>query len=237
MRPNDPNLAILVLVAEALGDLREEMVFVGGCAAGLLLTDPAASEIRATKDVDAIVEAASLGQFYKMEQRLPACGFVRDEESGVICRWKHRSSGVLFDMMPVDPSVLGFSNPWYPEAVRTAQRVTLRSGLDIRLVAAPAFVASKLEAFVTRGKSDYLSSHDLEDVLIVVDGRPSLVAEMAAAAPDLRAAVQGHFRALLADPNFDDVLPGLVDDGGSPSNGRAEIVLDRLREIVGGADA
>lgn len=231
MRPNDPNLAILVLVAEALGDLREEMVFVGGCAAGLLLTDPAASEIRATKDVDAIVEAASLGQFYKMEQRLPACGFVRDEESGVICRWKHRSSGVLFDMMPVDPSVLGFSNPWYPEAVRTAQRASLRNGLDIRMVAAPAFVASKLEAFVTRGKSDYLSSHDLEDVLIVVDGRPGLPAEMALAAPDLRSAVRDRLLPLINDEDFASALEGLIDPG-SPSEGRWEIVLDRLREMT-----
>lgn len=231
MRPNDPNLAILVLVAEALGDLREEMVFVGGCAAGLLLTDPAASEIRATKDVDAIVEAASLGQYYKMGDRLPACGFVRDEESSVICRWKHRSSGVLFDMMPVDPSVLGFSNPWYPEAVRTAQRVSLRSGLDIRLVAAPAFVASKLEAFVTRGKSDYLSSHDLEDVLIVVDGRPTLPAEMALATPDLRSAVRERLLPLINDEDFVSTLEGLIDPG-SPSEGRWEIVLDRLREMT-----
>lgn len=86
MRPNDPNLPILTLIAEALGDLREDMVFVGGCAAGLLLTDPAAEFIRATKDVDAIVGAVSLGEYYRIEARLPERGFVRDEESDVICK-------------------------------------------------------------------------------------------------------------------------------------------------------
>lgn len=231
MSPDDPNLPYLIQVAEALGDLREEMVFVGGCAAGLLITDPAASSIRATKDVDAIVETATWVEYAKLERALPARGFERDPDSNVICRWRHRGSGVLFDMMPVDPKVLGFSNPWYPEAVRTAIAVELRSGLSIRLVSAPAFVATKLEAFVDRGKGDYLSSHDLEDVLIVMDGRPTLPAEMAEAAPALRAAVRDRLLPLMTDANFAYALEGLLDSD-SPPEGRAEIVLGRLREMA-----
>ena len=39
MNANDPNVALLEIVAEYLGDdLREEMVFVGGAVAGLLIT-------------------------------------------------------------------------------------------------------------------------------------------------------------------------------------------------------
>lgn len=63
MRPDDPNCEYLLLIADALGDLRNNLVFVGGCTAGLLLTDSAVEGIRATKDVDAIVEAASLRQY------------------------------------------------------------------------------------------------------------------------------------------------------------------------------
>lgn len=48
MRADDPNLPILIVIVQALGDLKDEMVFVGGCAAGLLLTDPAVDHIRAT---------------------------------------------------------------------------------------------------------------------------------------------------------------------------------------------
>ena len=65
--------------------------FVGGCTAGLLLTDSAVEGIRPTKDVDAIVEAATLRQYYELESRLPALGFVRDADSEVICRWRHVS--------------------------------------------------------------------------------------------------------------------------------------------------
>lgn len=55
-RAQNPNLAILEAAVQRLGALAEEMVFLGGCATGLLLTDAAAPPIRATKDVDAIVD-------------------------------------------------------------------------------------------------------------------------------------------------------------------------------------
>ena len=57
MRRDDPNREYLLVVADAIGDLCNQVVFVGGSVAGLLLTDPIADGIRATKDVDAVVEA------------------------------------------------------------------------------------------------------------------------------------------------------------------------------------
>ena len=109
-----------------------------------------------TKDVDAIVEAATLRQYYEIEARLPALGFVRDAESDVICRWRHAATGLLFDLMPIDPAILGFSNRWYPEAARTAIRERLTDRVEIRRIAAPAFIAAKLEAFVRRGRGGFL---------------------------------------------------------------------------------
>lgn len=35
-------------IAEALGELREQLVFVGGAVAGLLITDPLADSVRAS---------------------------------------------------------------------------------------------------------------------------------------------------------------------------------------------
>jgi hypothetical protein len=59
VRRDDPNREYLLVVADAIGDLCNEVVFVGGSVAGLLLTDPIADGIRATKDVDAVVEATN----------------------------------------------------------------------------------------------------------------------------------------------------------------------------------
>jgi dihydropteroate synthase len=66
-----PNIEILAKVANALGELRERMTFVGGCATGLLITDPGASPVRATHDVDAVVAVVSLAEF--ISARLRPC--------------------------------------------------------------------------------------------------------------------------------------------------------------------
>lgn len=228
MRADDPNLPTLRAVARALGDLCERVVFVGGSTAGLLLTDPAAESVRATMDVDAIVVADTLPQFQRIEGEVAARGFVRDMDSGVICRWRHRDSGAVFDLMPVDTRILGFSNRWYADAIRTAVPVTLDDGLQIRLVSAPAFVATKLEAFADRGRGDLLASHDLEDVLNVIDGRPELAQELDTAPAALRDAVRSAFSALLRHPDFENALPGLVADAN-----RVGILRERLRSMAG----
>jgi len=134
------------------------------------------------------------------------------------------------DVMPVDEKVLGFSNRWYEAAMRDATVVQLEAGLDIRLVSPVHFIATKLEAFEDRGRGDYLESHDLEDVLSVVDGRLELVAELAGADPSLRTYVAGVFSRLTADADFLNALPGLIIEGGPAM--RMPIVLSRLQAIA-----
>jgi hypothetical protein len=228
MRRDDPNLPTLRTIAQALGELREQVVFLGGAVAGLLVTDPLAEGVRATRDVDAVVQAGR-AQFQRVQRELARRGFHEDTDSGVICRWIHRDSGVVFDLMPENPDVLGFANRWYPYAVATAQRVALGGDLSIRLATAVAFVATKLEAFASRGRGDVLASHDLEDVLNIVDGREELVWELADASAEVRHAVAQAFAGLLARPGFLDVLPGLIAE---PE--RASIVAARLRAMATG---
>lgn len=223
----DPNLPQLLAIAEALGDLRNQVVFVGGSSAGLLLTDPLAESVRPTLDVDAVIQTDGLAHYYRIENQLERCGFVRDVAGGVVCRWQHRNSQVMFDLMPVDASILGFSNRWYGEAVATAQPYRLSNGLQIRLVSAPAFVATKLEAFADRGRGDFLASHDLEDVLNVIDGRPELPDELAHASLPMQQAITACFSRLLANSDFLNCLPGLLAD---PD--RADILIERLRHLA-----
>lgn len=96
MRVDDPNLPQLRQIAAALGDLREQVVFVGGAVAGLLVTDPLADPVRATRDVDAVVNA-SRAMFHRIEDAVAQRGFARNINSEVICRWVHKDSGMLSD--------------------------------------------------------------------------------------------------------------------------------------------
>lgn len=225
----DPNIELLIQIAEALGDLRERLVFVGGCATALLITDPAAAPVRATEDVDTIVAIVSKPEYHQLGEALHARGFSQPLEQGdPPFRWTF--AGMKLDVMPIEQAVLGFSNRWYESAMQTAVTVMLHEGLSIRLVTATCFVATKLVAFLGRGKADYLESHDLEDVLAVVDGRPALVDEFEHAEIELREYVAGVFARLLADEGFVNALPGMVIEG-SPAN-RSPVILQRLRAIA-----
>ncbi len=208
MNPNDPNVQMLDIVAERLGgELCSSLVFVGGAVAGLLITDPAQPAIRPTEDVDLLAQVIARTEYYALETALRARGFRQDLRAGApICRWTVAS--VTVDVMPTLPEVLGFSNRWYPLACETAWTARLPSGRAVQVISAPAFVATKLEAFAGRGHGDYLFSHDLGDIISVLDGRDSLLVELAQADPELRRSVAGEVARWLASRSFLDSLPG-----------------------------
>lgn len=198
------NLAMVAQVARHFGDLREQVVFLGGAVTALLLTDPAAPEVRATKDVDVIVEVGSPGAYYQLETRLRELGFRNEPE--VICRWSVEE--ILVDVMPTDTAILGFTNRWYAAAMKQACRIQIASESWIRLVTPEYFLATKLEAFEGRGRGDYLLSHDLEDIVTLLDGRPEIVAEVAAAEIGVRRYLQQKMREWLDNSRLLEALPG-----------------------------
>lgn len=231
LNPNDPNVAILEVVADRLGSaLRKQLVFVGGAVAGLLVTDAGLPAIRPTGDVDLIAQVLARSEYVVLEKLLRAQGFENDLRPGApICRWV--VDAVTVDVMPTLEDVLGFSNRWYPLAVDTAEEVELPSGLRIRVVTAPAFIATKLEAFAGRGGGDYLFSHDLGDVISIIDGRASLLAECREAPSDLRHYLAATMRQLLARRAFIDALPGHLP-GDMASQERLPDVESALAEIA-----
>ncbi|MEO5881268.1 MAG: nucleotidyl transferase AbiEii/AbiGii toxin family protein [Caldimonas sp.] len=230
MNSDDPNVAKVELVAQALGELREQLVFVGGCAVGLLLTDPAAAPPRVTYDVDLVAEVAALRGYHQLEREFSKRGFERDMAADApICRWRYQRLEI--DLMPTDPGVLGFANRWYPLAVAGAERVLLPSGTSIRLIGAAAFMATKFEAFADRGRDDLLGSHDAEDIVNLVDGRAELSAEVGRAPADLRAYLRERCSALLARPDFADALPGMIFPDDALAE-RVTTVTQRLNSIA-----
>jgi predicted nucleotidyltransferase len=226
---DEKNLAILTTVATALGSLRESLVFVGGCATGLLVTNVRAQPIRMTDDVDLVAQVVSQKDFHALERQFEALGFRHDmSPDAPICRWKLRD--VTVDLMPTDEGILGFHNRWYPLAVESALAVTLPDGLNIKLIAAPVFLGTKLEAFKGRGNGDYIASHDLEDIVTVIDGRKSLLDETAQSPLELRKYLASEFKQLVENRDFMDALPGqLLTDRGSQA--RLPSLINKLRQL------
>lgn len=219
--------AELDLAAELLGELTEEVVFLGGATIGVWITDPAAPPVRVTKDVDAIIEA-TYSQLEDFAARLRARGFRNDPD--LICRYVHRT-GVVLDVMPIEAEVLGFSNRWYPQAMAHGESIELASGRRIRVAGPVWLVATKMEAYLGRGGNDPLSSADFEDLVRLVDGRPSLADEVDEAPDELRGFLATTLRELSARKDFPEVVEGClpVEPG---SSARAAIVVDRWNRMT-----
>lgn len=229
-RAANPNLEIMEIAVARLGVLADELVFLGGCATGLLITDAVAPPIRATKDVDVIAKVTSLIEYHHLSKRLRELGFSEDQSSDApICRWQ--AGGIVLDVMPTHSEILGFGNEWYQPAFDAAVWRALPSGRKIRMISSPYFLATKLAAFDGRGQGDYMMSHDMEDIVAVLDGRPEIVEDVLSCEQKLRDYLQARLTALVEIDRFLEALPGHMP-GDAGSQARVPIIIQRLKAIA-----
>lgn len=74
-------------------------------------------------------------------------------------------------------------------------------------------------------------SHDLEDLVCVLDGRPELEDEIADSGEEIRGYVCNRVRDLMDDPLFIEALPGhLPGDAGSQA--RLPMLTEKLRRLA-----
>lgn len=219
---------MLAFVARKLGNLVDELVFVGGCTTPLLVTEAAVPGLRPTDDVDCIVDVISLNEYYDVEAKLREKGFKNVPE--VICRWHYED--ISLDVMPTDKNILSFGNRWYKSAIKNVTTHKIIYDLMIKVVAAPYFLGTKLEAFEGRGQNDFFASHDLEDIITVINGRAEIVDEIIQVDPALKNYLAQKFSGFLSKDNFYFSLPGHLADYRSLTNARVQIVLDRLTQIA-----
>jgi hypothetical protein len=181
----DHNYALIEFVAEGLGDeLLSEIAFVGGCTTAMLVTDDAVLEdIRFTDDVDLVIELAGIAAWERLTHRLAAKGFRITGEDEVNCRF--RFNDVIVDVMPSDEAVLGYANRWFVQGLACARKFVLPGGRTIRIFEPPYFLATKLEAFAGRGEGNPYHK-DVEDIVILIDGRPELQQEVLRSGVELR---------------------------------------------------
>lgn len=204
----DIPLAALKAVATRLDGLGLDYAFLGGAVVGLLLDKPEFTPVRATDDVDVVIEMVSRARYADVEAKLRALKFDHDMRPGAPrCRWVLENLTV--DIMPVGGGFLGLNTAWFPEALASASACSVPGG-SVRVVSPVGFVATKYVAFLDRGAGDYYASHDLEDLIAVVDGRAKFAEEVSTADPALRAYVSEAIAALLASSDFLEALPGHV---------------------------
>ncbi len=199
-------MAALRAVASRLDHLNIDYAFLGGSIVGLLLDHPELSSVRPTDDVDVVIEVISPRLYADFEQKLRDLKFDHDMRLGAPrCRWV--LGNLTVDIMPVDADFLGLRTDWFQEALESARPIRVVDSA-LRVISPVAFVATKYVAFLDRGEGDHYASHDLEDLITVIDGRASMVAEVREAAPALRRYVAKAISDLLRTEDFIEALPG-----------------------------
>ena len=125
--------AAIEIVAVALGELRDDVMFLGGAIAGLLVTNPAAPPPRLTDDVDVVVDVATYAELCATHRPPARARFRRGYAAKARrpCRWLLH--GIKVDVMSTG-SVPGPTNRWYAEAMANAQAFALNAELSIRII-------------------------------------------------------------------------------------------------------
>lgn len=222
------NIDMLSKVARGLGDLKDEVVFVGGSVAELYANDPAASDIRPTLDVDCVVELSTRKDYNKLEEELRKRGFKNDTTQGApICRWIFED--VIVDIMPIDDAVLGFTNRWYKAGVDSKIAKTLPDGVEVYVFPVEYYLASKFEAMLSRGGSDLRISHDFEDIVYVLDNCTDILERFIRSSDQtLREYLNEQCKALLDNPNIEESVECVLPYG---SDDRGGFIIDIIKTI------
>ncbi len=220
------NITRIKAVYDALEELSILVVFVGGATVSLYKDRPA-GDVRPTDDVDILVELINYSGYAAIEAILRKKGFHNDTESGVICRY--RVNGIIVDVMPTNDSILGFSNAWYPDGFSNAVTIKLDEDCNIKIFSSPYFIATKLEAFKSRGKNDGRTSSDFEDIVYVLNNRTTVWDEFRAAPKKLKIYLQTQFRLLLENEYLDEWISSNLDFS---EQRRVVYIIGGLREFI-----
>ncbi len=227
------NTLMIQEVAEGLGELKDRVAFVGGATTALYIDDKLLAAPTPSDDVDFVVELASMHEYSMLEEVLRKKGFKDpppdDEKTPPICRKIYK--GIQVDVMPTEEKILNFCNRWYAEAMKHREKISLPNGECVFIFNIVYFLATKLEAFKDRGKGDEQDirfSHDLEDILSILDGCSYVEEKMKTADTEVSEFIKSEFKALLKDDDLlEEAASGFIRD-----SVRARRVVERVRNLA-----
>lgn len=223
------NIEMLQTVANGLGDLKDDMVFVGGAVAELYASNPELSDIRPTLDVDCVIELRSKTAHIKLEEDLRALGFTNDTSKGApICRWIYKD--IMVDVMPSDSDVLGFSNRWYDEGIENKISKTLPNGTEVFVFPPEYYIAAKFEAHKGRGGNDLRQSHDFEDIIYILDNCSELLDNISNANESVKAYLKEEFFNLLKNNGLTEGIESALPYGSEEE--ATEIIMELIQSIA-----
>jgi len=216
-------------VALALGNLNEQVVYVGGAVVSLYINDSAAEDVRPTKDVDLTFQIASPSKLEELREDLNAKGFYQSSEEDVICRFLYED--LKIDVMSTQSVGWAPSNPWFEKGFDKSIAVNLED-IIIKILPLPYFLATKIEAFLDRGIKDIYASHDLEDIVYLFNYTTDIDAQVLASDSDIKLYLAEKLKAFTENRSIMNAISGSLYY--EQANERMEIIKERFQNIIDG---
>jgi predicted nucleotidyltransferase len=221
------NIKLVAQVAEALKELKDQMVFVGGAVISVYTDDPAADEIRPTGDIDLTIQLRSYGEWVSLNEQLLALGFTPNPDGASICNYLYK--GIEVDIMPTSDTQIGVSNSWYEPGLKFVEQAQVE-GIGIKIFSSPYFIATKFEAFNNRG-SDFRTSHDFEDIIYIIDNRTSIVEEIKSSDEIVKEFLITSFKKVMEQQAWKEIIisqiqPLMIED-------RFPLIVEKINLIIG----
>jgi predicted nucleotidyltransferase len=185
-------------VALGLEELNSRVVFVGGAVIGLYANIAAPEIPRPTEDVDLTVSISTSLGLEDFRQLLFQKGIRPSSEDLVISRFRYK--GIPIDVMSTSPIDWASSNRWFKHGFDAAEAVKLDE-VEIKILPFPFFLATKFDAFESRGGLDARMSHDFEDIVYLLDNRRHFGHEIESFQEPVRAYLKMQFHHILNDRN------------------------------------
>ena len=231
MRNATINKGVIKKIALALGEVNKQVIYVGGATVGLYINDPAADDVRPTKDVDISLSIATISELEKMREGLNKKGFIQTAEDGVICRFRYED--VKVDVMNTKAIGWAPANPWFASGFENRLQIEIE-GQTIFIIPLPYFIATKFAAYNSRGKNEPRTSHDFEDIVYVLDNCTDLVEQINTANEEVKLFLKSEFESILNDKVKQEAVAGNLFY--ESRDERYTMIIDKLNQMVKGKD-
>ncbi len=223
------NRGVLKKIAVALQELNQQVVYVGGAVVSLYINDPAADDVRPTKDVDISVSLATLGELETLRENLTRKGFIQTADEDVICRFRY--DDVKVDVMNTKAIGWAPANPWFAPGYKVKQAVALEEQ-TLHILPLPYFIASKFTAYKGRGRNEPRTSHDFEDIVYILDNCTDIVQQLIAMPADVKPFLKEELQAILTDEVKQEAITGNLFYENREA--RFQKIMQNLKKIVNG---
>ena len=217
------NKEIIKKVALTLGELNNDVIYVGGATVSLYINDPAADDVRPTKDIDISLQILSIPQLEQIREQLVDKGFKQSADLGVICRFK--LDDVLVDVMSTKAVGWAPANPWFADGFNQRETVLIDE-IPVQIMPLPYFLASKFSAFTDRGGSDPRYSKDFEDIAYILNNRMDWHEVLIASEPEVKEFLARQLQEIVDSSKLQEALrSNLFYEGQSE---RFEMIMEKI---------